>query len=89
MQATRQNAGPPFDAFHGLRLDDEYDNTRGTKTPYPLGLVWSDVLYFNLCNRAEFEAAHSEKPRSEPIASPQTSANGGIADRRRPWWKFW
>jgi hypothetical protein len=45
----------PTSAFHGLRFDNEFDNVRdGTENP--LGLEWSDVLYFSLWNRAEFEA---------------------------------
>ena len=53
--AARSHTGPPLDAFHGLRLDDDFDNVRGG-TENPLGLGWSDVLYFELWNRAEFEA---------------------------------
>lgn len=54
-EATRKKVGPPLDAFHGLRLDDNFDNVRrGTK--YPLGLEWSEELYFDLWNRADFEA---------------------------------
>ena len=42
---------------HGLRLDDRFDDTRGGGTEHPLGLSWwTDVLYFDLWNRAEFEA---------------------------------
>jgi hypothetical protein len=53
--AVRDRTGPPLDAFHGLRLDDDFDNVRGGNEN-PLGLEWSDVLYFELWNRAEFEA---------------------------------
>lgn len=53
--AARSRTGPPLDAFHGLRLDDDFDNVRGG-IEYPLGLEWNDVLYFELWNRAEFEA---------------------------------
>jgi hypothetical protein len=53
--ATRQAA--PLDAFFGLRFDDDCDSTRNRATEYPLGLQWSEVLYFGLFNRAEFEAA--------------------------------
>lgn len=52
---VRNRTGPPLDAFHGLRLDDDFDNVRGGNEN-PLGLEWSDVLYFELWNRAEFEA---------------------------------
>ncbi|QOF79353.1 hypothetical protein [Variovorax sp. 38R] len=53
--ATQQAA--PLDAFFGLRFDDDCDSTRSRATEYPLGLQWSEVLYFGLFNRAEFEAA--------------------------------
>lgn len=53
--AARSQASPPLDAFHGLRLDDDFDNVRGG-TKNPLGLECSEVLYFGLWNRAEFEA---------------------------------
>ena len=54
--ATLHKSGSPFDPFYGLRLDDDYDNLRDSKTECPLGLEWSDVLYFDLWNLAEFEA---------------------------------
>src|SRR5262249_27590411 len=54
--ATQQKAEGPLDAFHGLVLDDHFDNTRDDKTCYPLGLEWSDVLYLELWNREQFEA---------------------------------
>ena len=45
----------PFDAFYGLTLSDDFDSDG--KTKYALGLNgWSDVLYFELWNKAEFEA---------------------------------
>ena len=53
--ATKQAA--PLDAYFGLRFDDDCDSTRSRATEYPLGLQWSEVLYFGLFNRAEFEAA--------------------------------
>lgn len=43
--------------FYGIRLDDDFDNTRDSKTDYPLGLYWSDILYFDLLNRKDFEVA--------------------------------
>lgn len=44
-------------AFRGLVFDDGFDNTRDGRTEYPLGVSWwTDVLYFALWNRAEFEA---------------------------------
>ena len=44
-------------AFRGLVLTDDFDNTRDDKTEYPLGLSWwTEVLYFELWNRAKFEA---------------------------------
>lgn len=55
--AGRAAVGSPLHAFHGLRLDDRFDDTRGGGTTEPLGLSWwTDVLYFALWNRAEFEA---------------------------------
>jgi hypothetical protein len=54
LTATRSRGEPPWDAFHGLRLDENYDAVR--ETDYPLGLYWEDVLYFALWNRAEFIA---------------------------------
>jgi hypothetical protein len=53
--AAKQAA--PLDAFFGLRFDDDCDSTRSRATEYPLGLQWSEVLYFGLFNRAEFEAS--------------------------------
>ena len=54
-EATTQKLAAPLDAFYGLRLDDDYDNLRDRKTERPLGLEWSDVLYFHLANQAEFK----------------------------------
>ncbi len=54
--ATVQQAEEPLDVLFGLRLDNEFDSTRDNATEYPLGLEWSDVLYFELLNRSEFEA---------------------------------
>jgi hypothetical protein len=51
--AAQQMSGEPLDAFHGLMLDDHFDSTRDG---YPLGLEWSEVLYFQLWNREQFEA---------------------------------
>lgn len=54
--ATQRKGPPPLDALHGLRLDDDFDNCRNNKTKYPLGLVWYEVLFFELWNREQFEA---------------------------------
>lgn len=54
--ATQQKCEAPLDAFYGLRLDDDCDNIRDEKTEYPLGLEWGEVLYYQLWNRAQFEA---------------------------------
>ncbi len=53
---------PPFDAFYGLRFDDacDYARSRTTEAPVPLGLQWSDVLYFELYDRASFEACRDK-----------------------------
>lgn len=58
--ALAQKGDAPLDAFFGLRLDDDCDNTRDGATRHPLGLDWSEVLYFGLWNRAEFEAARDK-----------------------------
>lgn len=55
-----QKCAAPLDAFFGLRLDDDCDSTRTRATEHPLGLQWSEVLYFELWNRAEFEAQRSQ-----------------------------
>jgi hypothetical protein len=54
--AAQQKSEAPLDAFYGLVLDDHFDSTRDDETHYPLGLSWSDVLYFKLWNREQFEA---------------------------------
>ena len=60
--AVAGQAAEPLDAFHGLRLDNDFDSTRTGATERPMGLYWSDVLYFNcstaasskrICSRAE------------------------------------
>lgn len=55
-KATREKCKAPLSALFGLRLDDDCDNTYEQKTEYPLGLEWTDVLYFELWNKAQFEA---------------------------------
>lgn len=55
-QAAARKSAAPLDAFFGLRFDDDCDSTRTRATEHPLGLQWSEVLYFDLFNRAEFEA---------------------------------
>jgi hypothetical protein len=52
--AALQRSEGPLDAFYGLVLDDDFDNTCEDKTHYPLGLEWCDVLYFALKNREQF-----------------------------------
>jgi len=54
--AARRSTEAPLDAFYGLVLNDHFDSTRDGETHYPLGLYWSDVLYFALQNREQFEA---------------------------------
>jgi hypothetical protein len=63
-KATQSKMEVPFDAFYGLRLDDDCDNTRDDKTEYPLGLGWTDVLYVSLWNRAKFEENQRAPPPS-------------------------
>ncbi|WP_143220316.1 MULTISPECIES: hypothetical protein [unclassified Achromobacter] len=55
-QAAAASAPAPLDAFHGLRFDDAFDNTRTGETECPLGLAWTDVLYFAPSDREEFQA---------------------------------
>ncbi|ALM82602.1 hypothetical protein ASB57_06195 [Bordetella sp. N] len=54
-QAAAGSASAPLDAFNGLRFDDAFDNTRTDETEHPLGLYWTDVLYFAPSDREEFE----------------------------------
>jgi hypothetical protein len=54
--AAQQKSEGPLNAFYGLMLDNHFDSTRNHKACYPLGLEWSDVLYFDLWNREQFEA---------------------------------
>jgi hypothetical protein len=63
--AVRHRAGRPLDAFHGLRLDEDFDNVRGGNEN-PLGLESSDELYYELWNRTEFEA-NLERSVAEPV----------------------
>jgi len=54
LKAAAEKSDEPFS---GLVLTDDFDNTRDDKTDNPLGVSWwTDVLYFGLWNRAEFEA---------------------------------
>lgn len=59
-RAAVERSAAPLDAFFGLRFDDRCDSTRNHATEHPLGLEWSDVLYFELFNREQFEAARNE-----------------------------
>lgn len=53
-KAITQKSEAPF---YGLVLDDDFDNTRDGRTSHPLGVSWwTTVLYFELWNRATFEA---------------------------------
>ena len=54
--ALARKGAAPLDAFHGLRLDAECDSTRSGATDYPLGLFWSEVLYYDLDDKARFAA---------------------------------
>jgi hypothetical protein len=56
-EAADQKSAAPLSAFYGLVLDNDFDNVRDDMTENPLGLSWwTDILYFTLSNRAEFEA---------------------------------
>ncbi|WP_241303387.1 hypothetical protein [Burkholderia stabilis] len=59
-RAAAERGGAPLDAFFGLRFDDHCDSTRTHATEYPLGLEWSETLYFTLFNRDQFEARRKE-----------------------------
>jgi hypothetical protein len=56
-KAASEPSDAPLDALHGLVLNDDFDNVRDDRTDNPIGLSWwTDVLYFDLWNRAQFEA---------------------------------
>lgn len=63
--ATTEPQAAPLDVFFGLRFDDGCDSTRSGATEKPLGLEWSSVLYFELFNREEFEAARREQDEAD------------------------
>lgn len=67
-QACATRMAGPLEAFHGLRLDDDCDNTRDRSTEYPLGLYWTDVLYFepSLREDASGATASPDAPRGSP-----------------------
>ena len=51
--ASKRKIVPPLDVLYGLNMSDDFD----AETEYPLGLCeWSEVLYYQLWNRAKFEA---------------------------------
>lgn len=55
--AAAQRREAPFDVFHELKLDDDFDYVVGDRTKYPLGLAnWNDILFYQLWNRAQFQA---------------------------------
>ncbi len=65
-RASDEDGPELFEAFRGLRFDDGCDGSRRSAVKYPLGLSnWSDVLYFGLWNRAEFDARQAEA-KSQP-----------------------
>jgi hypothetical protein len=55
VNAALQCNPPPLEVFHGLRFDTDFDNVRGGNKK-PLGLEWSEVLYYAPRNRADFGA---------------------------------
>jgi hypothetical protein len=59
VQAAARNVVPgPLSVFHGLCFDDAFDDVRSGRAKVPLGISWwSDVLYFSLWNRQQFEAS--------------------------------
>ncbi|VWC68267.1 MULTISPECIES: hypothetical protein [Burkholderia] len=59
-RAAVERRPTPLDAFFGLRFDDNCDSTRTGATEHPLGLEWHDALYFELFNRAQFDAHQRE-----------------------------
>ena len=68
-EATTQSCAAPLDAFFGIRLDDDCDGTRNGATQYPLGLEWSEHLYFGLLNRTEYEARASSAADGKELSS--------------------
>ena len=77
--AVAEPAAEPLDAFHGLRLDNDFDSTR-TGATASVGLYWSDVLYFELFNRSQFEAhLHRAEPGQAGPPAPD-----GLSFRARP-----
>jgi hypothetical protein len=51
--ASKRKTVPPLDALYGLNISDDFD----AETEYPLGLSeWSEVLYYQLWNKAKFDA---------------------------------
>ncbi|VWD51381.1 hypothetical protein BLA18112_07522 [Burkholderia lata] len=59
-RAAVERSPAPLDAFFGLRFDDNCDSTRTGDTDHPLGLEWNEALYFELFNRAQFDAHQSK-----------------------------
>ncbi|MGJ7573238.1 DUF7822 domain-containing protein [Variovorax sp. RB2P76] len=72
--ATTQKYPAPLDAFFGLRLDDDCDSTRSGAAQYPLGLAWSEHLYFELFNRSEYEARASEAAEGKESSEAGSSS---------------
>lgn len=88
--STAEQASGPLSAFFGLRFDEYFDHTRDGHAKHPLGLSeWSEVLYFQLWNRAEFEANRAEAgdakraEPSEPVFVPPPPLDTRAAQNRR------
>lgn len=81
--AVAGQAAEPLDAFHGLRLDNDFDSTRTGATERPMGLYWSDVLYFELFNRSQFEA-HLQQGLSLRDRAGPPAPDGLSFPRARP-----
>lgn len=54
--AAAERSPSPLDVFYGLRFDDACDSTCIGATERPLGLYWTDSLYFALDDKASFKA---------------------------------
>ncbi|MCO1336674.1 hypothetical protein MO867_20315 [Microbulbifer sp. OS29] len=50
--ASEKESNSPLGAFHGLLFNDNFDDA---ENDLPLGLYWTDVLFYQLRNKIEFE----------------------------------
>lgn len=55
LEAINNNTDSNFNAFFGLRLDQNYDNPIERLTELPFGLEYAEHLYFKILNKSEAE----------------------------------